>query len=67
MKKFDKEMILNYALRGMEIDLEEALENYKVTRGTRRESAWEEEVNRLKTLIRDFKESLEAENTELVD
>ena len=67
MKKFDKEMILNYALRGMEIDLEEALENYKVTRGTRRESAWEEEVNRLKTLIRDFKESLEAENIELVD
>lgn len=67
MKKFDKEMILNYALRGMKIDLEEALENYKVTRGTRRESAWEEEVNRLKTLIRDFKESLEAENIELVD
>ena len=67
MKKFDKEMILNYALRGMEIDLEEALENYKATRGTRRESAWEGEINRLKTLIRDFKESLEAENTELVD
>lgn len=67
MKKFDKNMILTFALQGMKQEKKDQEDAFRERYETEDTDYLLDEIDNLNNLIKNLESSLEREDTELVD
>lgn len=66
MNKFDKEMILNFALQGMKAYKEELKSEFKAKYDKEDTDYILDEINNINKLIKELDDSIKKEDTEIV-